>query len=71
MLQEEGQLLSSVQGRDGVDYEIGAYASTLRALLERKLAATRDLLSRVTTFQQHLAIEEEVSSKINAKAMRV
>jgi hypothetical protein len=69
-LAEEGRLLSSVQGRNGVDYDIGEYARSLRAVLERKLAATAALLDRVKTFQRHLAVEEEVSRKVDASTLR-
>jgi hypothetical protein len=60
-----------VQGRDGVDYDIGDYAARLRSILERKLATTQALLERVGTFQHHLAVEEEMSSKLDASKMRI
>jgi hypothetical protein len=71
LLQDEGTLLASVQGRDGVDYDIGDYAARLRSILERKLATTQALLERVGTFQHHLAVEEEMSSKLDASKMRI
>ncbi len=58
-----------MQGSGGVDYDIGAYAGRLRAILERKVATTAALLERVVTFQRHLAIEEEVSKKVEQGAM--
>ncbi len=69
-LQEEGRILAAVQGQEGVDYDIGAYASKLRHILERKLATTKGLLKRLATFQRHLAIEEEVSKKVDASTLR-
>jgi len=63
MLTEEGQLLSKVQGRDVVDYDIDGYASRLDALLRRKLATTKDLLARLTTFREHLQLEDEMARR--------
>lgn len=70
LLTEEGKLLSSVQGRDGVDYDIGAYASQLHALLEKKLAHTAKLIQQVKRFRHHLRMEEELSNKIDPASMR-
>jgi hypothetical protein len=63
-LTDEGKLLSSVQGREGVDYDIALYASQLQALLEHKLATTTALLGQVRVFRGHLAAEEQLSSAI-------
>lgn len=70
LLTEEGKLLSSVQGRDGVDYDIGAYASQLHSLLEKKLSHTSKLLQQVKRFRHHLRMEEELSNKIDPATMR-
>ena len=69
LLQTEGNLLAGVQASGDVDYDISAYASRLRSILERKMATTAELLQRVVKFQNHLAIEEEVSRKIDEHTM--
>lgn len=69
MLQDEGALLASVQR--GPDYDISSYATRLRYILERKRQQTEELLAQVTKFQEHLAVEEQVSAKMDAKAMRL
>lgn len=61
LLTQEGELLSRVQGKGVVDYDIEDYASRLEAVLERKLAVTGALLKRVRIFRGHLAEEEELS----------
>ncbi len=66
----EGSLIALVQGRKGVDYDIGVYAKGLREVLERKQAMTAALLEKLDTFQAHLAIEEEMSKKIDAHTLR-
>lgn len=70
LLQHEGTLLASVQGRESVDYDIGSYAKQLRNILEKKLHRTHALLEKVKTFQSHLALEEEVSKKVDASTLR-
>jgi hypothetical protein len=69
-LTDEGKLLSSVQGRDGVDYDIALYAGQLQSLLERKMATTTALLGQVRVFRGHLAAEEQLSSTIGRPGSR-
>lgn len=54
-------MLSQVQG---VDYDIDAYASRLDEILRRKLDVTTQLLRKLTTFREHLALEEAVSKRL-------
>lgn len=63
MLTEEGQLLSKVQGRDVVDYDIDGYAARLDALLRKKLATTEALLKQLTVFRKHLLLEDEMARR--------
>lgn len=60
LLTQEGQLLSQVQGRDVIDYDIDDYATKLHRLLSRKLEITTRLLDNLNVFRQHLALEEQV-----------
>jgi hypothetical protein len=70
ILTEEGQLLSRVQGRDVVDYDIDGYAERLDAILRRKLQTTQALLDRLTTFRRHLQFEDEMARAQDAAAVR-
>ena len=67
LLQDEGRLLAALQSGEP-DVDFGLYASRLRGLLETKVATAQALLERVAAFQQHLAIEEQVSAKLDASA---
>jgi hypothetical protein len=67
LLQQEGSLLGALQ-RPEPDVDFGEYARRLRELLETKVATAQALLKRVEAFQLHLAIEEEVSARIDASA---
>ena len=61
------RLLAALQSGEP-DVDFGLYASRLRGLLETKVATAQALLERVAAFQQHLAIEEQVSAKLDASA---
>lgn len=61
LLTQEGELLSRVQGKGVVDYDIDEYAARLEEVLERKLAVTGALLRKLAVFRGHLAEEEELS----------
>ena len=65
LLEEEGELLTRVQG-DGVDYDIEEYSRELERLIDQKLALFTSLKSRVSTFREHLLMEEMAANNLVA-----
>ena len=63
-LTEEGQLLSSVQGRDVVDYDIEGYTARLEQVLTARLSNTKVLLGQVQEYRRLLKMEEDMSARI-------
>lgn len=64
LLTQEGNLLSSVQGENVVDYDIDAYASQLDAILRKKISSTQALMSKLKHFRKRLQEEENQSQKV-------
>lgn len=66
LLEQEGRLLTKVQGDDVVDYDIDSYAEQLDGILARKLEMCQALKNRLSTFRSHLAAEEQASKRVGA-----
>ncbi len=67
LLTEEGKLLAALQsvggpGADDGDYDMGAYAGQLQALLLKKQRTTNALISQIERFKDSLRHEELVST---------
>jgi len=67
LLTEEGKLLAALQsvggpGSDEGDYDMGAYAAALAALLHKKARTTGALIKQIERFQESLRHEELVST---------
>ena len=64
LLNQESELISTVQGVGFVDYDIDAYVDNLEAIIRRKLKIYNLLSKKVETFKKNLKEEDEIRQKV-------
>ncbi|CAD8090837.1 unnamed protein product [Paramecium sonneborni] len=64
LLQQESELIQSIQGVGIVDYDVDTYVSNLEAFIKKKLKIYNLLNKKLLVFKTHLKEEEEISSKM-------
>ncbi|CAK56910.1 unnamed protein product (macronuclear) [Paramecium tetraurelia] len=64
LLQQESELIQSIQGVGIVDYDVDTYVGNLDAFIKKKLKIYNLLNKKLLVFKTHLKEEEEISSKM-------
>ncbi|CAK79038.1 unnamed protein product (macronuclear) [Paramecium tetraurelia] len=64
LLQQESELIQSIQGVGIVDYDVDTYVGNLEAFIRKKLKIYNLLNKKLLVFKTHLKEEEEISSKM-------